>query len=207
MNTASTSEPPFPPDDADRRAIWDMLVTRDIGAYLAQDWAAVADDFTEGFFGVDARGSNDPDQWLPRFDSVAAYRDEWLRQATETATIADPATAHAALHAATDAGADRHHRRPRGRSQEVSRPPAAQGRRGRFPQLAHAISLPPRRRTVADRRVRRVHGASGRRRTVPCRGDRAASHRRSLHACRRDARRRPHSSSSPAKPRSTATAR
>lgn len=101
MSIAPIFEPPFPADDADRRAIWEMLVTRDIRAYLAQDWATVADDFSDGFFGVDARGSHDPDQWAPRFDSLAAYRDEWLRQAAQTAATADPATAHAALHSAT----------------------------------------------------------------------------------------------------------
>ena len=95
-------EPPFPADDGDRRAIWTMLVTRDIAAYLAQDWGAVENDFvTAGFFGIDAAGTADPDQWRPRFASLAAYRDEWLRQAAETAATADAANAEAALHAAT----------------------------------------------------------------------------------------------------------
>ncbi|GAA4774378.1 hypothetical protein GCM10023219_22280 [Stakelama sediminis] len=96
------SKSPFPADDQNRNAIWTMLVTRDIAAYLAQAWTTVADDFVKtGFFGVDARGSADPDQWVPRFASLDTYRDEWLRQAAETAATVDPAHAMTALHAAT----------------------------------------------------------------------------------------------------------
>ncbi|TPG20087.1 RidA family protein [Sphingomonas koreensis] len=101
MSITPIFEPPFPGSDDDRRAIWTMLVDRDIGAYLAEDWSAVADDFSDGFFGVDARGSSDPDQWLPRFDSIEVYRDEWLRQAAATAATVDPAQVRGALHAAT----------------------------------------------------------------------------------------------------------
>jgi len=94
-------EPPFPADDPDRREIWTMLVTRDIAAFLAGDWSAVEDDFAAGFFGVDANRSADPDQWRPRFDTLTAYRDEWLRQAAATADSADLPNAARALHAAT----------------------------------------------------------------------------------------------------------
>jgi hypothetical protein len=87
---------PFPPADADRHAIWDMLVRRDIGAFLAQDWAAVAGDFwEEGFFGIDAARSPNPDSWRLRF-TLDRYRAEWLRQASATAATAyagDPRTA------------------------------------------------------------------------------------------------------------------
>lgn len=100
--TARDPEPPFAASDADRRAIWTMLVERDIDAYLARDWSAVTDDFVaSGFMGVDAVFNNDPDQWRPRFASVEAYRDEWLRQAAETRDVADLGQARAALHAAT----------------------------------------------------------------------------------------------------------
>ena len=97
-----TPSSPFPTTDADRTAIWDMLVTRDIAAYLAGNWAGVADDFVaSGFFGIDGQHSADPDQWRPRFATLADYRDEWLRQAAETRATADMASAPAALHAAT----------------------------------------------------------------------------------------------------------
>ena len=103
MRTAPSPEPPFPASDLDRRAIWTMLVERDIDAFLTGDWSKVAGDFLpESFFGIDARRSEDADQWQPRFDTLAAYREEWLRQAAETATEADLEDAHQALHRATD---------------------------------------------------------------------------------------------------------
>ena len=77
---------PFPQGDADRHALWEMLVHRDIDAFLAQDWSMVADDFAEDrFFGMHAHFLNDADSWRLQFPDVATYRDEWLRQAKETA--------------------------------------------------------------------------------------------------------------------------
>lgn len=76
---------PFP-HDPDRREIWEMLVERDIKAYIAQDWSMVADDFVvEGFMGVDGRGRSNPDSWKLTFATLDDYRDEWLRQARGTA--------------------------------------------------------------------------------------------------------------------------
>jgi len=43
---------PFPEGDADRHALWEMLVRRDIDAFIGQDWAMVEDDFiADSFFG------------------------------------------------------------------------------------------------------------------------------------------------------------
>ncbi len=72
--------------DADRSAIWDMLVTRDIAAYVGQNWAMVAGDFIEdGFTGIHAHKSPNPDEWTLAFPTLAAYRNEWLRQSAESA--------------------------------------------------------------------------------------------------------------------------
>ena len=72
--------------DPERGAIWDMLVLRDIAAYVRQDWAIVAGDFIEeGFTGIHAHKSPNPDDWTLAFPTLAAYRDEWLRQAAESA--------------------------------------------------------------------------------------------------------------------------
>jgi len=38
---------PFAETDTARHSIWEMLVTRDIDAFLAADWSQVADDFVE----------------------------------------------------------------------------------------------------------------------------------------------------------------
>ncbi len=78
---------PFPPEDADRHAIWEAAVRRDIDAFLAQDWAMCAEDFhAEHFMGIDARGETDPDRWALSYPTLEAYRDDWLRQAAEFAS-------------------------------------------------------------------------------------------------------------------------
>ena len=41
---------PFPVSEAARHAIWEMLVPRDIDAFLAADWSLVAGDFVEDGF-------------------------------------------------------------------------------------------------------------------------------------------------------------
>jgi hypothetical protein len=80
----SSHKNPFPADP-DRSAIWDMLVTRDIAAYVSQDWSMVAGDFIEeGFTGIHAHKSPNPDEWTLAFPTLAAYRHEWLRQAAES---------------------------------------------------------------------------------------------------------------------------
>jgi len=84
------SDNPFPAD-ADRSAIWEMLMTRDFAAFIAADWSLVADDFDAGrFLGIDARRSADPDDWVAAFPKLEDYRNEWLRQAK-----ASQATAYA----------------------------------------------------------------------------------------------------------------
>jgi hypothetical protein len=92
---------PFP-SDADRAEIWTMLVERDIAAFVAADWRMVADDFiAEQFLGIDGRGSDNPDSWRVGFPTLAAYRDEWLRQAAESAKVAYAEDREAAIHRAT----------------------------------------------------------------------------------------------------------
>lgn len=79
---------PFP-NDPDRAAIWEMLVPRDIDAFLARDWGRVAEDFVAtGFLGLHGQFSDLPDSWRLAFPTVEAYRDEWLRQAEATAATA-----------------------------------------------------------------------------------------------------------------------
>lgn len=78
---------PFPSSDTARHSIWEMLVSRDITAFLAADWSMVAGDFVEeSFIGIDGRHDANPDNWRLTFPSLAAYRDEWLRQAKDFAT-------------------------------------------------------------------------------------------------------------------------
>jgi hypothetical protein len=78
---------PFSESDIARRAIWEMLVPRDIDAFLCADWSMVEDDFVEeGFIGVDGKREVSPDKWRLAFPTLSAYRDEWMRQAKDFAT-------------------------------------------------------------------------------------------------------------------------
>lgn len=81
MNTYDNN--PFSTDDTDRYQIWEMLVRRDIDAFLASDWAQVQQDFIEGsFFGINARFRANPDSWRLSFGSVADYASSWLKQSS-----------------------------------------------------------------------------------------------------------------------------
>lgn len=75
--------------DPDRAFIWEMLMPRDFEAFATQDWTKVADDFdAERFLGIHAHTSPEPDAWDAAFPTLDAYRDEWLRQAAESARVA-----------------------------------------------------------------------------------------------------------------------
>lgn len=100
---AAYDDNPFKDDEPDRREIWDMLVRRDIDAFLSCDWSATAPDFVvDGFFGIDGGKDPDPDNWRISYSSLEVYRDEWLRQAEETRETVDAEKAREALFAAVD---------------------------------------------------------------------------------------------------------
>ncbi|WBU59874.1 hypothetical protein [Paracoccus albus] len=81
---------PFAEEDTDRRAIWEMLVPRDIEAFLTADWQMVADDFiAAGFTGISGNHQPDPQGYTLAFPTLEAYRDEWLRQAQEFGATRD----------------------------------------------------------------------------------------------------------------------
>lgn len=73
---------PFPPSDPDRRAIWEMLVERDIRAFLAEDWSLTAADFEEEEF-VGHSGTANPDEWRVSYPSLNSYRKAWIEQARD----------------------------------------------------------------------------------------------------------------------------
>lgn len=85
--TVMTVQNPFP-NDPDRHAIWEMLMPRDFAAFAAQDWSAVEPDFDRSrFLGIHAHFSPNEDQWDAAFPELEIYRDEWLRQAAESASV------------------------------------------------------------------------------------------------------------------------
>lgn len=94
---------PFPPSDPDRHAIWEMLVRRDIEGFLACDWSIFADCFrAEGFLGIDANGSLDPQDWRPAFPTPESYRDAWLQNARRADATAYGEDRRSALYRATN---------------------------------------------------------------------------------------------------------
>jgi hypothetical protein len=66
----------------DAAFITDMLYTKDIAAYVAADWDAVADDFDpEAFAGYVSRASDAPLRL--EFSELGQYRDSWVSGAVE----------------------------------------------------------------------------------------------------------------------------
>ncbi len=92
---------PFENLDPDRFEIWEMLVSRDIYAFVAADWQRVEDDFIEeGFMGIDGQRDTNPNHWSMGFPNLESYREEWLKQAKifgETDWASDPIPALFAL--------------------------------------------------------------------------------------------------------------
>ncbi|WP_422383914.1 hypothetical protein [Roseibium album] len=101
-NEIDSQRNPFAEVDADRAKIWDMLVSRDIDAFVSEDWSMVAGDFDEdAFFGVDAKKQSNPDDWALGFPDLATYRSEWLCQARDFAQTEFAEDARAAIFSAT----------------------------------------------------------------------------------------------------------
>ena len=153
----SHAENPFG-NDADRRAIWDMLVERDIAAFVAADWSMVADDFDEQrFLGIHAHNAENPDEWDAAFPTLAEYRTEWLRQAAETAAIKFAEPLAAGIHRATNLSRIDITGERRAGAQEVRRQDRQGRRQLRRAQLADTLLLPQGRWPLEDQRFRRLH--------------------------------------------------
>jgi enamine deaminase RidA (YjgF/YER057c/UK114 family) len=82
----SIYENPFPEADNDRYTLWEMLVARDIKAFLACNWDAIADDFVETeFMAIDGRFRSNPDSWTLAFPTLQDYKRAWLSQSKDFA--------------------------------------------------------------------------------------------------------------------------
>jgi len=80
---------PFP-HDQDRRELWDIMVRRDIEAFVIGDWDETAKDFHPAeFSAISAGKSANPDSWEIGFSRLADYRDSWL---ADSATMRRTAT-------------------------------------------------------------------------------------------------------------------
>ena len=77
---------PFNKNDKDRHYIWEMVVKKDIDAFLSQDWNQVKDDFYEkSFIGINANKLSNPDSWRNDFGTLDDYKNSWLNQAKDFA--------------------------------------------------------------------------------------------------------------------------
>ncbi len=75
---------PFYQKDPDKYALWNMLVNRDISAFVRQDWDMVKDDFLEEeFMGIDAGKFTNVDHWNLAFPDLESYKDVWLNHAKQ----------------------------------------------------------------------------------------------------------------------------
>ncbi len=93
--------PANPFTDADRRALWEICVARDIAAFLAADWKICADDFlAEGFVGVHGKFAADPDSWQLSFPTLDSYRAAWEEQSRDFAREKFADDPHTMLHSA-----------------------------------------------------------------------------------------------------------
>ena len=76
-----------PFDKGDRYEMWEKVVRTDIDAFLAQDWSMCENDFVEeNFMGINANKSANPDSWNLAYDTLDAYKIDWLKQAKDFAS-------------------------------------------------------------------------------------------------------------------------
>lgn len=76
---------PFKGINSDQAVIWEMLVYRDIKAFVNGDWNQIENDFlSHKFYGINALFSLDPQIWKLDFPLLADYKKSWLDQAHES---------------------------------------------------------------------------------------------------------------------------
>jgi hypothetical protein len=79
---------PFPTTAPDHHEIWEILMRQDFAAFVANDWNRLAAHcLPQGFFILNAGGSAEPGEWRISFPNLEAYRQEWVRQATDFSLV------------------------------------------------------------------------------------------------------------------------
>jgi hypothetical protein len=65
--------------DPDRHHIWQRLIVADTEAFVAGDFALIADDFdADRFEGIRCGHSANPNDWTIAFPAIDAYKTSWL---------------------------------------------------------------------------------------------------------------------------------
>lgn len=76
---------PFEGKNTHHAALWEMLVRRDIKAFVEGDWSQVEHDFLpDKFSGMNAHFSTNPQQWKLDFPLLLDYQKRWLSQSHES---------------------------------------------------------------------------------------------------------------------------
>lgn len=87
----------------DKAYIWNMLVLRDIDAYIAADWSLVENDFiADKFMGIDGKNEQSPSEWKMAFPNLEAYKNLWLEQALEGKKVEYAEDIRQAIHKLTN---------------------------------------------------------------------------------------------------------
>jgi hypothetical protein len=68
----------------DEQEIWKVLIYNDFHAFCKGDWSLIEDDFIEeGFYGIQANKSTNKLDWQLQYDSLEAYKEDWIRQSED----------------------------------------------------------------------------------------------------------------------------
>lgn len=79
---------PFNHQETDRYQIWEMLVQRDIEAFIQNDWDAVSGDFIEEIFmGITAKSLDKSNSWELTFPNLNTYKKYWQDSARDFSKI------------------------------------------------------------------------------------------------------------------------
>lgn len=93
---------PFEDKNPNYAALWEMLVRRDIKAFVEGDWSQVEHDFlSDKFYGINARFSPDPRQWKLDFSLLSDYQERWLNQSYESKNKSYAESLELGIHKAT----------------------------------------------------------------------------------------------------------
>ena len=164
---------PFPRPTAARHAIWEMLVPRDIDAFLAADWSMVADDFVEeGFIGIDGQTRGQPRQMAPRLPDACglsrrmAAAGAGFRRADPLPRTRAPRSSRRRRWKISRSKA-RWRWSARNSTAALKKPTAAVD----VHEVADALLLPPARRALEDLRLHRLPAESDGLRRATIRGN------------------------------------
>lgn len=68
----------------DEVKIWNILMYNDFHAFCRGNWEMVKNDFDEKeFYAIQGSKTNDKLEWILQYDSLAAYKEDWLNQSRD----------------------------------------------------------------------------------------------------------------------------